>query len=171
MEDINMKIKDITKIAIMGALVAVATYFLKIPTVAGYTHLGDCLIFISVLILGWKKGALAGGIGAALADFIGGFIHWVLPTFFIKLIMGIIVGLMAEKILHQRKYGWVVGAIIGGIFQISAYTLVKIPLYGWPYALATIPSVTGQTVSGIVIAVALISILFSTATIRRLKEL
>lgn len=171
MEGAHMKIKDITKIAIMSALVSVATYFFKIPTVAGYTHLGDCMIFISVLILGWKKGALAGGIGAALADFIGGYMHWVVPTFFIKLVMGIIVGLMAERVFSERKYGWIVGAIIGGTFQIAAYTLVKIPLYGWQYALATIPTLTGQTVSGIVIAVVLISVLFSYSAIRKLREL
>lgn len=166
-----MKIKDITKVAIMSSLVSVAIYFLKIPTVAGYTHLGDSMIFLSVLILGWKKGALAGGIGAGLADFIGGYIHWIVPTFFIKLVMGIIVGLMAEKVLSKRKYGWIVGAIIGGTFQIGAYTLVKIPLYGWKYSLATIPTVTGQTVSGIIIAVVLISILFSSGAIRKLKGL
>ncbi|TJX15164.1 ECF transporter S component [Tissierella creatinini] len=89
MKNLKIKTKDITKVAIMSSLIFVATYLFKIPTLAGYTHLGDCMIFISVLILGRKKGALAGGIGAAIADFLGGYMHWVLPTFFIKLVMGL----------------------------------------------------------------------------------
>ena len=68
----QMKTKDLTKMSIMAALVFLATYFIKIPSINGYTHLGDCMIFLSVLILGWRKGALAGGMGAALADLFRG---------------------------------------------------------------------------------------------------
>ena len=49
--------KDITKIAIMSALVFIATYLIKIPSLNGYTHIGDSMIIISALILGKKKGA------------------------------------------------------------------------------------------------------------------
>jgi len=170
MNNTSTKTKDLTKVAIMGSLVCVATYLFKIPTIAGYTHLGDCMIFISVLILGKKKGALAGGIGAALADFLGGYMHWVLPTFFIKLGMGLIVGLFAEQILSDNKHGWLIGAIMGGIFQIVAYTIVKIPLAGWSYAISSLPTLAGQTISGIVIASVLVSTLLSSNTIKKLKE-
>lgn len=163
--------KDLTKLALMSALVCLATYSLKIPTPNGYTHLGDSLIFLSVLILGWKRGSLAGGIGASLADFLGGYMQWVLPTFFIKLIMGIILGLVAEKLLFKFKYGWVVGAVLGGIFQITAYTLIKVPLFGKAYALSTFPSLTIQTISGIAIAGILVSTLLVSGTIKRLKEI
>ena len=53
--------KEITKIAMMAALVFIAIYSLKVPSLHGYTHLGDCMIFISVLLLGGKKGSIAGG--------------------------------------------------------------------------------------------------------------
>lgn len=165
-----MRTKDLTKIATMSSLVCIATYLFKIPTINGYSHLGDCMIIISILILGWKKGALAGGIGASLADFLGGYMQWVIPTFFIKLCMGMIIGVMAEKVFFRLKFGWIIGAIIGGLFQIVAYTLVKIPLTGLGYAISSLPSLTVQTISGIVIASVLVPILSESGAIRKLKE-
>ncbi|TJX12940.1 ECF transporter S component [Tissierella creatinini] len=166
----SIRTKDLTKLGIMSSLVCFATYLFKIPTIGGYTHLGDCMIFISVLILGRKKGALAGGMGAAIADLLGGYMQWVLPTFFIKLGMGLIVGLFAEEKLSKHKYGWLIGAIGGGIFQIIAYTLVKIPLLGWTYALSSLPTLIGQTISGIVIAAVIVSTLLSSSIINKFKE-
>ncbi|AFS79744.1 hypothetical protein DUF1393 [Gottschalkia acidurici 9a] len=171
MKNIHVKTKNLTKIAIMSSLICIATYLFKIPSINGYTHLGDCMIFISVLILGWKKGALAGGIGGALADFLGGYMQWVLPTFIIKICMGVIMGLMAERLFPKLKYGWLIGAFVGGAFQVAAYTLVKIPLAGWGYAISSFPTVTMQTISSIVIAFILGSTLLASGTIKKLKEI
>lgn len=62
--------RDITLVGVMAALVFAGTYFFKIPSplTMGYTHLGDCMIFLTVYLFGWKKGALAGAIGATLSD-------------------------------------------------------------------------------------------------------
>ena len=48
----HISTKDITKIAIMAALVFVATFLIKIPSLNGYTHIGDSMVIISALILG-----------------------------------------------------------------------------------------------------------------------
>ena len=55
--------------ALMMCLIMVATMFIRIPIpgTQGYVHLGDAMIFLSVLILGWKYGALA----AALWQYAG----------------------------------------------------------------------------------------------------
>ena len=87
MKDTRGNIKQLTKTAMMAALVFLGTFVFKIPTPNGYTHLGDCLIFVAVLALGWKRGAIAGGLGAALADLAGGYAVWIIPTFFIKSII------------------------------------------------------------------------------------
>ncbi len=171
MNNVTKSTKNLTKVAIMSALVCIATYFFKIPSLNGYTHLGDSMIFMSVLILGWKRGALAGGIGAALADFLGGYMQWVIPTFLIKISMGIIMGLIAEKVFPNFKYGWLIGAILGGIFQIVGYTLIKIPMLGLAYALSSFPALTLQTISGILIAGVLVSTLLASGAIRKLKEI
>lgn len=171
MQNVNTNTKDLTKMAIMSSLICVATYLFKIPSINGYTHLGDSMIFISVLILGWSKGALAGGVGAALADLLGGYMQWIIPTFFIKLFMGMIMGLIAERLLAKLKYGWIIGAITGGLFQIIAYTLVKIPLIGLGYAISSLPALTIQTISGIIIASVLVATLLASGIIMKLKEI
>ena len=55
--------------ALMVCLVLLATYIIKIPSpfTQGYVHLGDTMIFLSVLLLGKKGGAAAAGLGSALA--------------------------------------------------------------------------------------------------------
>lgn len=61
--------------ALMVCLVLLATYIIKIPSpfTQGYVHLGDTMIFLSVLLLGKKGGAAAAGLGSALADLLGGY--------------------------------------------------------------------------------------------------
>lgn len=167
----QIKTKDLTKMSIMAALVFLATYFIKIPSINGYTHLGDCMIFLSVLILGWRKGALAGGMGAALADLLGGYMQWVIPTFFIKSIMAMIMGLMTEKLFPNLRFGWLIGASVGGIFQIIAYTFVRMLLYGKALGITELPMLTLQTVSGVGLALVLVTTLLESNVITKLKEI
>ena len=163
-------IKSITKTAIMAALVFLATYVIKIPSPNGYTHLGDCLIFVAVLILGSKKGALAGGIGAGLADLMGGYAQWVLPSFFIKGVMALIMGVITYRLFPKFRFGWFIGAMAGGLVQIVLYTLVKFPMYGAAYAFTRLPGLVLQTVFGIVIASVIIAVLNESSLIKRLRE-
>lgn len=148
------KTKELTMTAIMIALIFTATYMVKIPNPAtgGYTHLGDCMVFLGVLLLGKSKGALAAGLGGALSDLLSGAPIWVLPTFVIKYLMGWIMGSFCDR--SSTSNGWL-GAMIGGIFQIVAYTLVKIPLVGIAPALASLPRICLQTGIGLCIFVVL----------------
>ena len=116
------------------------------------------MIFLAVLVLGKKQGALAGGLGAALSDLLTGATLWVLPTFVIKLIMGWIMGSIVEMKLNE-KYGWIIGAILGGIWQSIAYTLVKIPMVGMAPAVASIPRILMQTLIGLAIYVVIAKLL------------
>ena len=61
--------------AMMMGLIMVMTYIPKVPVPAtqGYVHLGDCMIFFGVLLLGWKYGAVAAGLGSVLADVLGSY--------------------------------------------------------------------------------------------------
>lgn len=167
----DYSVKDITKTAMMATLTFIGIYLIKIPSLHGYTHLGDCMIFLSVLLLGGKKGALAGGIGASLSDFVGGYIHWVVPTFFIKYIMAMVMGLCMEKIMPNAKYNWLVGAIAGGMVQLLLYTLVKIPLYGMGYAIGGIVPLASQTVTGIVLTTVFVLVFQKAHLLQQRKEL
>ena len=162
-----MDLKRIVRIAMMAALIFAGTYTFKIPIAitGGYTHLGDCAIFVGVMLLGRKDGALAAALGAALSDLLSGAMLWVLPTFIIKGIMALIMGLAVE-----HRYGWLIGEVLGGVCQIVGYQLVKIVLISPAAAIATIPTITMQTIAGIVIASVVITIMQSSNLIERLKR-
>ncbi len=142
---------DIAVTGLMAALVFTGTYFFKIPSTFGYTHLGDCMIILTVCLFGTRRGMVAGAIGAGLADLIGGYPVWVLPTMCLKALWALIVGLFMYKLFPNHKYSWLVGAIVGGIVHTIGYTLVKIPLYGMTLALAELFTTGCQSAAGVVL--------------------
>lgn len=166
----DVSIKSLTKTAMMAAMVFVCIYLVKIPVPNGYTHIGDCMIFLAVLILGTKQGALAGGIGAAFSDLLAGYMYWVFPTFIIKYIMAVLMGLLIER-LPKAKWNWLIGAIVGGLTQCVLYTAVDCAMFGLAYGLADIPGMVMQTVVGIVFAGILAKILTKSGVLLRLKEM
>ncbi|HZK01298.1 MAG TPA: ECF transporter S component [Anaerovoracaceae bacterium] len=90
---------------LMMAIIAVSTMIIAIPVpfTNGYIHLGDSMIFLSVLILGWRNGAVAAGVGSALADLFLGYVHWAPWTFIIKGIMALLMGFAIEKAMKNRR--------------------------------------------------------------------
>ncbi|MCC8072620.1 MAG: ECF transporter S component, partial [Clostridiales bacterium] len=138
---------------------------------SGYTHLGDSIIFLSIALLGSKKSSLAAGIGAAMADLVGGYAAWIVPTFIIKVIMVLICGAFAEKIIKNKLAGFIIGGVIGGAFQIVAYTVVKIFMYGKAYAFTSLPRLTLQTVIGIIVAVVFIAVFNKTGITAKLRKM
>ncbi|MBR5537737.1 MAG: ECF transporter S component [Clostridia bacterium] len=148
----DKKVREIATTALMSALVFVATFLIKIPNPAtgGYSHMGDCMIFLAVVLLGRKNGSIAAGIGGALSDFLAGAPVWILPTLIIKYVMAFIMGTIVKANPESKKLQ-IVGAAVGGLFQIAAYTLAKILLIGLMPALLSIPNVSIQTLVGIVL--------------------
>lgn len=147
----NTKVNDLTITAMMAALIFCGTFFFKIPAAFGYTHLGDSLLILSICLLGTKKSMYAGAIGAGLADMIGGYAVWILPTLCIKAIFAFTMGSLMYGKLKDFKYGWIAGAAAGGSLQILLYTLCRVPLYGPEAAIFSLPGLATQTICGIVI--------------------
>ena len=160
---------DVAIIGLMAALVFTGTYFFKIPSAFGYTHLGDCMIILTVCLFGTRRGVLAGAIGAGLSDFIGGYAVWVVPTMVLKGLWALVAGLITYKLLPGRKYSWLLGAIIGGIVHVAGYTLVKIPLYGPVVAFGEVFTLTCQTTAGIVLGGVAYTVLSQSPAIRALQ--
>ncbi len=90
---------------LMTALVTVATMFLMVPVpfTGGYIHLGDSMIFLSVLLLGWKRGGFAAGVGSMMADLFAGYANWAPWTLVIKLLMAVIMGICIEASQKNKK--------------------------------------------------------------------
>lgn len=152
----DKKIKNMVYTSLLAALVCVATFSIKVPSVVtnGYVHLGDGFIFIAVILLGSKNGAWAGSIGAALADVLGGYSHYAIPTFIIKGIMALIMGYVINKMPGDNKFKWIIGAVLGSIWQIIGYYVVGSVMVGsFISTIMDIPGNVIQSVAGIIVAV------------------
>lgn len=137
---------------LMTCLVVVSTMFIKIPIpmTQGYVHLGDSMIFLSVLILGKKNGSVAAGIGSAMGDILGGYAFWAPWTLVIKFIMAFILGLFVERF---DKKGEIIGMTIAGVFMTAGYYVASSIMYGsWIVTLADIPWNVGQFAVGMILA-------------------
>ena len=143
---------------LMAALVMAATSFFRIPVVAtnGYIHLGDAMVFLSVMILGRRNGTIAGASGSALADLIGGYAHWVPWTFVIKGIMAFVTASVLEA--GQEKNGKdlpvsLAAMAAGSLVMIAGYFLAHRVIYGNLAApFAALPGNILQAAAGIVMA-------------------
>ena len=164
-------IKTLTKMAMMATITFVGIYAVKVPVPNGYVHIGDCMIFLSVLLLGAKRGALAGGIGAAMADLLAGYMHWVFPTFIIKYIMAVIMGQFVEKIMPTMKWNWLIGAAVGGIVQIILYFVADTVMFGMALGIADIPGNVIQTVAGIILTGVMVGLFNKSGIMGRLKDI
>jgi uncharacterized membrane protein len=138
--------------AVFAAVVCAATLIIRIPVPAtsGYINLGDSMIFVSALLFGSRIGGVAGGVGSALADILGGYGSWAPFTLIIKGAEGYITGKLAKfgNILSS-----IVAVIVGGCIMIAGYFIVESVLYGIPAAIAELPGNMFQAGSGLLIAI------------------
>lgn len=111
---------------VMMAVIAIATMIIAIPVpfTNGYIHLGDSMIFMSVLILGWRYGVVAAGVGSALADLFLGYVHWAPWTLVIKGVMALMMGFMIEKAMKNRRNAVVAIAAIT-VFWLAFHLAVN----------------------------------------------
>lgn len=78
----NVKLMAMT--AMFTALITVATAFIKAPSIVGYTHIGDSMVYLAACVLPAPYSIIASGLGGGLADLIAGYPQWILPTVIIK---------------------------------------------------------------------------------------
>ncbi len=167
----DVSMRAMTKMAMMAAITFVGIYIVKIPVPNGYVHIGDCMVFLSVLLLGAKKGALAGGIGAAMSDLLAGYAHWVFPTFIIKFIMAFLMGMFVEKWMPRAKWNWLIGTIVGGMVQVVLYFVADTVMFGVAMGIVDIPGNIIQTVAGIILTGVLVGMFRKSGILDRLKEI
>ena len=95
--------------------------------------------------------------------------QWILPTFLIKAVMALIMGYVIDKWHHNGN--WLLGAVLGGIFQIIGYTAVKIFYYGFATAMVMTPGLLVQTALGLALTALFVSVLGTTGILRKVKEM
>lgn len=165
---------------LLTALVMAATSFFRIPVVAtnGYIHLGDTMVFLSVLILGRRNGTIAAASGSALADLLGGYAHWAPWTFVIKGLMAFVTATIiysyrsegeavSEGSNSSEKREMLISAFAmtaGGLVMIAGYFIAQRILYGnFAAPLAALPGNIIQAAAGIIAAEAVSAALRKTA--------
>ncbi len=146
------------KLAFMGvfaALVAVGTMFLRIPGPTGYYHLGDGMIYTAAILGGPLVGGLVGAVGSAAADMLGGYAVWAPWTLIIKGATGYVVGRLRGATLKQNLLAMLAGAVI----TIAGYAAATAIMYTPAAVVVEIYGNIGQTASGVVVALAAVSLL------------
>jgi len=127
-----MKSKETQKIVMSGMFIALvtATTFINVPypgSVGGLMHLGTLMLFIIALKFGKYYGAISGGIGMAIFDIIGGWMAWAPGTLVVRLLMGFVVGWIAQskKGQGQNLSKNILAIIAGGLVMIVGYYLYE----------------------------------------------
>ncbi|MEA3407102.1 MAG: ECF transporter S component [Chloroflexota bacterium] len=141
--------------AIMIAVVAVFTMVARVPIPAtqGYFNLSDVAIYFSAFSFGPWIGLIAGGVGAALADLLGGYPQWAILTFLAHGLEGLVAGALGRD---RGFLGLVVAWAAGALVMMALYFLGEgFVLTGWGPALTELPVNLLQNVVGGVVGIPL----------------
>lgn len=134
---------DVKRLALAGLLAALcyigfAVFKIDIPVGPEKTafHFGNVFCVLAALLLGGYWGGLAGAVGMTIGDLTTPYVTSAPKTFLLKLCIGLIVGLVAHKLLklsrdHSAKY--VTAATIAACVSGMAFNVVADPLVGYFY--------------------------------------
>lgn len=168
--------RDIALLGVLIALVAIATRlgFNLTGTEGGYAHFGNVPLFIIAILLGKRKGAIAGGLGMALFDVLSEYFVWAPFTLIVRAVMGYIIGSFAWSNGRKGKsFTWnLIGIIIASIAMIGGYYFTEVILYGsWITAFKSIPGNLAQLIVGIAVGLPLAMVLINNKSIQKfIKE-
>lgn len=154
----DRKTKLLVFSALFAALCCVTTLVPHIPTpLGGYIHAGDALVILSAFVLGPLWGALAAGLGSALADIVTGYMLYAPGTFVIKALMALIAGLILRGAPFRKT---AVNAMLAGLtaelFMVCGYFIYEYFFLGYgPGVIANVPMNAIQGAFGMIAGTAL----------------
>ncbi len=153
MKNNHNQLLKITTTAAMIALTCVLTMAVRIPTpTKGYLNLGDCAVLLGGWLLGPVYGAVAGGVGSALADLLAGYPIYVPGTLLIKALMALMISFVPYRLCrNDRKHtgiGFLICAVIAEAFMVSGYWLYEAVVIGEGFAVA-LAGVSGNVFQGL----------------------
>ena len=158
-------------VSLLTRLACVATMSIKIPTpgTSGYIHPGDAIVILAGVVLGPAWGFLAGGIGSAMADLLGGYFVYVPITFVIKGLVSLCSALLYRKVGKNSKSRYT-AVILGGVADIilvaGGYCLCEYFIYG-AGAFASVPANLVQGIGGLVLSAVLYPILIAIPDVKQ----
>ena len=170
----KQNIRRLTIAALGTAMVCVCTRAIQIPIPLGYAHRGDFAILLFAVYFGPWVGALAAGIGSALADLLS-YPEWTLATFVIKCLMGWAIAALAKKqgeTASLRSPRVFLAALTGMIIMVLGYFLAGSVMYSSIVAgAAQIPGLSVKGLVAMVLFYAVAAALEAAGLRRWLKDL
>ena len=145
--------KNLALTALFIALCTLATMFIRVPLpTSGYANLGDAMVLLAAWVLGPVYGALAAGLGSALADLIG-YPIYAPATFIIKFL----VAFFAAKLLSRYTdisfmHLCVIGCMCELIMIAGYYVYDAILLHNILSPALNLPGNIMQAVVGVLVA-------------------
>lgn len=133
--------------AIMTAITTVFTLLVRVPIPAtqGFFNFSDVAVFFAGFAFGPLVGLVAGGVGTALADVLGGYAFYAPITLFAHGLQGFLAGWLGHgRELRGMLLGWVAGALA----MMGIYFVAQALLYGVGAAAVELPWNLVQNVGG-----------------------
>ena len=94
------KTRKLVYLALFTALTTAATMVVRVPSpTGGYVNAGDAVVLLCAFVLGPVPGAVAAGIGSALADIFGSYFLYAPATLVIKGLTALVAGLLILSVL------------------------------------------------------------------------
>lgn len=122
--------KTVALYGILTALTAAVTYasYLPFSPTKGYFNLGETMVFFSALAIGWREGAICGGIGSAAADILLGSGIYAPITAIAKGAEGFVAGIIG-RLKGGTHWGPLLGVVLG--LLIATATSWPLPSMVW----------------------------------------
>lgn len=140
-----------TYTAIFTAIIMLCTMLIKFSTGLGegYIHFGDCFIYLSACVLPFPYCLVASAIGGALADILGGYAIWAIPTAIIKVLIALPIMIISKKNQAPKMLNIKVAlmTVVSGAISIVGYFVAECVLYSVESATLSILGNTIQAVS------------------------
>ena len=134
--------------ALFAALCCAATMIIKFPTAIGYVNAGDAVVLLGAFLLGPWWGALAAGLGSALADLLAGYAMYVPGTLLIKALMALAAGKLLNTLgLKKPVPAAVAAGCIAEAIMVAGYFLYECFILG--YGAAALGSVPFNLLQGV----------------------
>lgn len=147
-----MKSTDLKKLVfsgLMAAIVFVFTIVIRIPIAitGGYVNIGDTAVILCSYLIGGVYGALAAGVGSALADLSAGYTIYAPATFVIKFLMVIVANLFLTRTFkNQKTVSMVLAGIAAEFIMVFGYFVFESTFLG--LGLSALAGVYGNIVQG-----------------------
>ena len=129
------------KTVAMGIFAALCTLstFIQVPAPSGNINLGDCFVVVSGMLLGAARGAVSGGIGAALTDILSGYAVYAPGTLLIKAAMAVAAAFVyksASKATNNKTLSKIFASAVAEVIMILGYMLCEMLIFGKGAAIA-----------------------------------